>query len=506
MRCQLKSLRLKQNFFLMLLCLAPFTAVAVANPLTERNLPDGKLLYSDGTDAYYGVYVRNDYKPLNGLDAGDKMVDFRVIAFRKAAPDGTLVSFVSQQIKDYSGNPIAGKRYGQNEIDLVNQHIIGAVDEKFPERREKNSLLILVYSAGEYFSGTPLMRESENSDLEDPEMWITALNFERENQGAPMRPSYEARGKAGVPIAHFAKGTQDTRRKRLPAIIASQRIERSAAVVATKPAVNPALGKQVVKDQEFWDRLQFGGTVRDVFEGDFSDTSSRTFKVYFSALQWAYSDSCKPYLPPYTVKRGYVTWNVYGDGYKDTPVERSALIAPEYIGFYDAYQDEVSRFMQQQRRTLQSQADTAISRGRGLSSVMGDVVNNEPIHQLSRFISSSGGCETSAVYQLRENFLRAAKGQPSLQEAGIVVEGAIAESGQTRPSLYGSCMKTYDPSKKYCLCFEKEALEVLSSEERQLFEADFDEYYKAVRKVRERPAPPASDRVWALNAIRSKCN
>ncbi|AFJ02704.1 hypothetical protein Q7C_1555 [Methylophaga frappieri] len=506
MRYQFKPLRLRQKILFMLLCLMQFSGIALANPLKERNLPDGKLLYSDGTNAYYGVYMTSDYNALNGLDASDKKANFRVIAFRKAAPDGTLVSFLPQQIKDYNGNPIEGKRYGQNEIDLVNQHIIGPVDEKFPERREKNYLRILVYSKGEYFSGSPLSTQSPNPDLEEPEQWITGLNFERKNQRSPMRPAYEALGKTGVPKIHYAKGTQDTKRKKLPSTIASLRSKRQAEIAITKPEINPALGKQVVKDQEFWDRLQFSGTVKDVFEGNFSDTSSKTFKVYFSAMQWAYSDSCKPYLPANTVKRGYVTWNVYSDGYKDTPVERSALIDPKFIELYDAYQDDVSSFMQQQKRTLQSQANTSISRGRGLSDVLGGAINNEPIHQLSRFIASSGGCETSAVYQLRENFLRAAKGQPSLQKAGIVLENAVAESSKSKSSLYGSCMNTYDPSKKYCLCFEREALKVLSSKERQLFEADFDEYYKAVRKLSERPAPPASDRAWALNAIRSKCN
>ncbi|MEC8810312.1 hypothetical protein [Ketobacter sp. GenoA1] len=67
--------------------------------------------------------------------------------------------------------------------------------------------------------------------------------------------------------------------------------------------------------------------------------------------------------------------------------------------------------------------------------------------------------------------MRTAKAQPSLQEAGIVLENAMAESAKPKPSLYEACMNTHDPNKKYCLCFEKKAHKVLSNKEEQFFKA-----------------------------------
>ena len=497
--------RFTPYLLLLTLCLLICGADSAANPLSERNLPEGELLYTDGTDAYYGVYLTDSFEIRPHLDITDKDVTLRVVAFRKAAPDGTLVRFQPATVKDYHGNPIEGKRYDHSEVALINQHIIDVVDEKYPKRRNKNYLRILVYAKGEYFSGTPVRGQFEDADLEAPEMWVTVLNFERKNENSPMRPAYEARGNTGLPKTRFAAGTQDLNRKPLAADVAASRVQRNALKVVPEPVVKTVAVKQVVKHQEFWDRLQFSGTVKAVFEGDFSIAASDTFKVYFSAMQWAYSDSCKQYLPAGSVKRGYISQNVYGDGYRDSPIERSAFIAPQYVIYYDAYAQDVSSVMRKTKNTLQSQANTAISRGVGLFDMLKSVVSNEPIHQLNRFIAAAGGCETAAVYQLRENYLRAAKGQPSLQEAKVELANAVAESAPPPPSLYGACKDTSDATKKYCLCFEREALKVLTKSERQRFEADLDEYYKIVQRISNQPRPPASDRAWALSDIRTRC-
>lgn len=482
-----------------------YSSICIANPLAERNLPTGELLYTDGSNSYYGVYLNDSFDNLSHLKATDKDVKLRVVAFREAQSDGTLVYFEPATIKDYNGNSIEGKRYHDNEIALVNQHIIGAVDQKFPNRREKNYLRVLVYAKGEYFVGTPARGLFKNADLEAPETWVTVLNFERENERAPMRPAYEARGNTGLPKTRFAAGTEDIHRIPLPKSIATQRVKRNASMVIPDGAVQAVASKQVVKHQEFWDRLQFSGTVKAVFEGDFSSVASDTFKVYFSAMQWAYSDSCQHLLPEGSLKRGYVLQRVESGGSRDTLLERSAYIAPRFIRLYDAYAKDVSRVMGQTKSLLQGRADNAIARGVGVFDVVNTAISNEPIHQLNRFIDASGGCDTSAVFQLRENYLRAANGKPSLQTANVELPNAKAESEPPAPSLYGACMNTSDATRKYCLCFEREALKVLTNNERQLFEADLDEYYKAVRIINTQPQPPASDRVWALHEIQTRC-
>ncbi|GGW76362.1 hypothetical protein [Alteromonas halophila] len=481
-------------------------SLAMANPLLARNLPAGELIYTDGNNAYYGVYLTEQYTSPGERGGSAKGVTFRVVAIRQAEPDGTLVHFEPTTIKDYRGNPVSGKRYAEKEIALVNQHIIGEVDKKFPDRRNKHYLRILVYAKGQYYSGTPVRTTSDNPDRDAPESWVTVLNFERQGEGAPMRPAYEARGNTGLPQSRFARGTQDIKRRQLPDTIAGLRLQHAAERVQAPAAAETKSGQQVVKDQEFWDRLQFSGSVRDVFEGDFSSAPGTLFKIYFSALQWAYSDSCQRYLPDDARKRGYVSQNVYADGYRDAPVERSALIAPRYLKFYDAYADDVSNAMRKRKSSLQSQANTSLSRGGSVLGIMQEIASNEPIAQLTRFIAASGGCETTAVFQLRENYYRAASGMPSLQEAGIVLKNAAEESNKPPPSLYGACMDASSAGKRFCLCFEKEAQSVLTEKEKQLFASDFEEYYKVVRKINTRPRPPATDRAWALVQIRSACN
>ncbi|ORE86424.1 hypothetical protein ATO7_14043 [Oceanococcus atlanticus] len=482
------------------LCLLWFGGNALASPLSQRNLPEGQLLYTDGTNAYYGVYLTDQFEAAPNPQA--RNVEFRVIAFRKPAADGTLIKFVPRTFKSYAGKPMDGVGYDEDEIDLINKHIMQAVDERFPQRRNKNYLRLLIYEKDAFYAGSPV--SASNPDLEAPEKWVTVLNFERAGPGAPMRPAYEARGNTGLPKGRFATSAKG--RKPLPPGIAAQRSARQRSVATTEPATNSTPPQQVVKPQEFWDRLQFTGTVKAVFEGDFSNTASKTFKMYFSALQWAYSDRCKSDLPANAVKRGYITQRVYDDGFRDDPVERSALIAPEFVVFYDAYQDDVSSAMQQYRRSVQNQANTSISRGGNWLAILGNAANNHPMQQLDRFVVASGGCASATLYQLRQNFLRAARGAPSLQDAGIVLKKAAQESAAATPSLYGACLDRHPKDKSYCLCFENEALGVLSASEKKRFEADFDQYYQAMRKIDDRPRPPASDRAWVLNSIRAKCN
>ena len=482
------------------LCLIWFSSGALASPLSQRNLPEGTLLYTDGTNAYYGVYLNDRYEAAANPQA--RNVDFRVIAFRQPAADGTLVKFVPRTFKSYAGKPMDGIGYDDSEIDLINQHIIQAVDAKFPQRRNKNYLRLLIYEKDTFYAGSPVA--ASNPDLEAPEKWVTVLNFERAEPGAPMRPAYEARGNTGLPKGRFATSAKG--RKPLPPTIARQRSARQRTVASTQPEARSAPSQQVVKPQEFWDRLQFSGTVKAVFEGDFSNTTSATFKLYFSALQWAYSDRCKDDLPANAVKRGYITQRIFNDGSRDEPVERSALIAPEFVVFYDAYQDDVSAAMQRYRRSVQSQANKSISRGGNWLSIVGNAANNHPMQQLDRFVVASGGCGSDTLYQLRQNFLRAARGAPSLQDAGIALPKAVQESAAPPPSLYGSCLDRHPKDKRYCLCFENEAQTVLSASEKKRFKADFDQYYESMRKLDTRPRPPASDRAWVLNNIRAKCN
>jgi len=60
------------------------SAAASADHLSERNLPPGKLIYTNGTDYYYAVVTTHQLQNPNERWVKDHDIQFRVIAFRKA--------------------------------------------------------------------------------------------------------------------------------------------------------------------------------------------------------------------------------------------------------------------------------------------------------------------------------------------------------------------------------------------------------------------------------------
>lgn len=85
----------------------------------------------------------------------------------------------------------------------------------------------------------------------------------------------------------------------------------------------------------------------------------------------------------------------------------------------------------------------------------------------------------------------------------IDIDGVLEKLFVLRNLVFAS--RSYaDAKKKYCSCFEREALKVLTHNEKPLFEADFDEYYQEVRHLDSKPRPPVFDR-GALNNIQNRC-
>jgi putative lipase involved disintegration of autophagic bodies len=123
-----------------------------------------------------------------------------------------------------------------------------------------------------------------------------------------------------------------------------------------------------------------------------------------------------------------------------------------------------------------------------------------------RFIDNTG-CESTSVYQLRENFLRAAYGKPSLQlKAGEISRTDIDNYVPDEKKLYAACINR--PSyaeERYCTCFSRKAETVMTLKERKYFAEDFRRYYKDVQAKVSNENPPAQDRVWDLYKIFADC-
>ena len=131
--CCLAIARLFFKVFVLAACIQP--AFAGINHLSERNLPPGKLIYTNGTDYYYAVVTTHELQSPNERWVKDEDIEFRVIAFRKAQSDGSLVHLLEQKVTDRFGKQVEGYRYHPQETALVNEHLISKIDEQFPDQQ-----------------------------------------------------------------------------------------------------------------------------------------------------------------------------------------------------------------------------------------------------------------------------------------------------------------------------------------------------------------------------------
>ena len=229
--CCLAIARLFFKVFVLAACIQP--AFAGINHLSERNLPPGKLIYTNGTDYYYAVVTTHELQSPNERWVKDEDIEFRVIAFRKALSDGSLVHLLEQTVTDRFGKQVEGYRYHPQETALVNDHLISKIDEQFPDRRFPNYLTILFYSIGDYFSNG----DRNSSDINSPEMYVTQLMFGRSAKGQTMKPSYELRGLSGSPASWQKRGTQDLHATRAPLAteVVAMRVQAQQKRAATMP-------------------------------------------------------------------------------------------------------------------------------------------------------------------------------------------------------------------------------------------------------------------------------
>jgi len=263
--------------------------------------------------------------------------------------------------------------------------------------------------------------------------------------------------------------------------------------------------RTVRKSDDFWDNLGFSGVVKTVFNGMYTGVPGKPFKVYYYNLQTAYSNKCRGYLSEKAVRRGYVSQTVYGDGSRDTPEVHDVYIDPRFVRKFDAFEREVTATEVGNTAEMIRQLTRNILQGGNIGRELGRSLGSDPAVQLMRFIDNTG-CESSAVYQLRENFLRAAYGKPSLQlEAGEISRTEIDHYVPEEKKLYAACINRPAATERYCTCFSRKAETVMTLKERKYFAEDFDRYYKDVQERVSQERPPAQDRVWDLYKIFADC-
>lgn len=118
-------------------------------------------------------------------------------------------------------------------------------------------------------------------------------------------------------------------------------------------------------------------------------------------------------------------------------------------------------------------------------------------------------CTSATMEQMRENMLRAANGQPSLQAAGIRVRNADSETEPLVPprdkaTIFDACYENHEYKDiDFCLCMDTRARKVMHRDELKKYSADFSLYYSEIVFPRK---SGLQDPRWRLYELLKQCS
>jgi hypothetical protein len=244
--------------------------------------------------------------------------------------------------------------------------------------------------------------------------------------------------------------------------------ERVAALRAAAPAQLASQGL-VRKSKAYWDAYQTD-LIRQVFDGGFGgDVDSYIqFRILFDSYVDMFSKNCSASLPAHheavtvtqvTTKRdryGRVVSQVQGQSYT---VEVDSRFAPYYRKYYESL----------------------TSSGAGLALASGRVSANayvDPGLDMAKFFETET-CKSAATRQLGENLLRAAKGNPSLQQDGATIAGAAAETDKSLPPgryarFVDGCHGFKNAFERLCDCLGEKYQHLMTRDEEYYYANDFE--------------------------------
>jgi hypothetical protein len=225
--------------------------------------------------------------------------------------------------------------------------------------------------------------------------------------------------------------------------------ERAEAIKNAKP--RQLASKDLVrKSQAYWDKYG-GDLIREVFDGGFASAIDEedAFKQLFTSYVELYSKNCSAFLPPdhkivtittTTTFRGAVV------GTTTTTLEIDSRFVEKYAEFIgvppapgsDKEKEQTAKTLAIAGRMLlnrggpshgTSPADAAVLLRRFAARGLGGVRDMDKFFETE--VKANG--PSAAMRQMGENLLRAATGEPSLQEAGAKIDGAQAETDRDLP-------------------------------------------------------------------------
>ena len=223
-------------------------------------------------------------------------------------------------------------------------------------------------------------------------------------------------------------------------------LKTRAATLKNAPPKQLAAKGVVRKSQAYWGRYE-NDLIRQIFDGGFADdvNDDVSFQLMFTNYVDLLSKTYRANLPANHRPITIVT-TTYRNGFVVSTESRTIEIDPRFIAKYcefsgvtpepgtQAASDLAARDIHIFRRVMEagtpagreSTAD-AFARFRLALAHPGE---NE--RDLSKFLATETGA-SAAMRQLGENLLRAAMGEPSVQEAGVKIQGAEAETDKDLP-------------------------------------------------------------------------
>ncbi len=278
----------------------------------------------------------------------------------------------------------------------------------------------------------------------------------------------------------------------------------------------------VHKASNYWKQFKDFSVAEKIFKGEFSNLaySNNMFKLYYIYMQSEYYGFCREKLPANSIRRASVSQVQARDGAgniirREKAVEHIAYIAPQFIKKYDAFFKRAKSFKARRamKKHMNIMKDIQENIGKNGQSILGasvqvamEGVSSEPILPVINFFKQTP-CDSATMYQMRENFRRAAYNKPSLQQAGIKIPNAKKESISFKDflnerTIYQACINA-NIEKFYCKCFNKKVDKVMTKKELDYYSKDFSRFDKEV--VNDIWSKPKNHRAWKLIELRNQC-
>ena len=167
----------------------------------------------------------------------------------------------------------------------------------------------------------------------------------------------------------------------------------------------------------YWERYEGFDIARRIFEGEFGKIpNTPEFKAFYTGLATSYSERCEAHVAQWqTFERNYDAYegtdhNLDGSRTIHTSEQtKTYRIDARFGAHWAQFDSDLNRAV----------LDQGIFQGFGL--VLG--LRGE----METFLNNHA-CDSATIQQMTENFIRAANGQPSVQQAGLRFAGAANES------------------------------------------------------------------------------